>query len=87
MAARPRGVRLYNTFTWWHTASGQARAGRPASYDFPTYLPDYARVSQALSHVPLAGAADSEQVTRHRGAYTLELGAGSAAMLTVRVRG
>jgi hypothetical protein len=35
----------------------------------------------------LAGAADSEQVSRHRGAYTLELGAGSAAMLTVRVRG
>ena len=46
---------LYNTFTWWHTALGQARSGRPASYDFPTYLPDYARVSSALPGVPLAG--------------------------------
>jgi hypothetical protein len=48
---------LYNKFTWWHTASGQPRPGRPPSWDFPTYLSEYSNISQALPQLPLAGPA------------------------------
>ena len=49
---------VYGSLGWYETPAGVAVPGRPASYDFASYLRDYARVSRALPrHVPLVGPA------------------------------
>ena len=49
---------VYGSLGWYETPAGVAVPGRPASYDFASYLPDYARVSRALPRdVPLVGPA------------------------------
>ena len=49
---------VYGTLGWYETAAGVPVPGRPASYDFASYLRDYARVSRALPRtVPLVGPA------------------------------
>ena len=49
---------VYGTLGWYETAAGVPVPGRPASYDFASYLRDYAKVSRALPRtVPLVGPA------------------------------
>jgi hypothetical protein len=49
---------VYGTFAWYKDAAGVAIQGRRHAYDFRAYLPDYARVSEALpKDVPLVGPA------------------------------
>jgi hypothetical protein len=49
---------VYGTLGWYQSPTGVSVPGRPAAYDFASYLRDYARISQALpSGVPLAGPA------------------------------
>ena len=48
---------VYGSLGWYETPAGVAVPGRPASYDFASYLRDYARVSRALPRdVPLVGS-------------------------------
>jgi hypothetical protein len=46
---------LYGAFSWYRTPSGQHVPGRPRSYDFHSYLPDYSHIVAALPNVALAG--------------------------------
>jgi hypothetical protein len=49
---------VYGTLGWYQTAAGVPVLGRPVSYDFASYLHDYATVSRALPRtVPLVGPA------------------------------
>jgi hypothetical protein len=49
---------VYGTLGWYQTAAGLPVLGRPVSYDFASYLHDYATVSRALPRtVPLVGPA------------------------------
>jgi hypothetical protein len=49
---------VYGTLGWYETAAGVPVLGRPKSYDFASYLRDYAKVSRALPRtVPLVGPA------------------------------
>ena len=49
---------VYGTLGWYQTTAGVPVLGRPASYDFASYLHDYAKVSRALPRtVPLVGPA------------------------------
>ena len=53
---------VYGTLGWYQTQAGVPVPGRPASYDFGSYLRDYARVSRALPRdVPLVGPASGAQ--------------------------
>jgi hypothetical protein len=49
---------VYGTLGWYETAAGLPVLGRPVSYDFASYLHDYATLSRALpATVPLVGPA------------------------------
>ena len=49
---------VYGRLDWYTTHAGVGVPGRPARYDFGSYLTDYAAISSALSRkVPLAGPA------------------------------
>ena len=53
---------VYGTLGWYQTQAGVPVPGRPTSYDFGSYLRDYARVSRALPRdVPLVGPASGAQ--------------------------
>jgi hypothetical protein len=62
---------LYGTFGWYQTPAGIPVPGRPASYDFTSYLHDYASVSSALPRtVPLVGpSSGSARWLEGAGAY------------------
>lgn len=62
---------VYGTLGWYATPSGAPVTGRPASYGFGAYLPDYARIASALpSSVPLVGPASGSPVwLSHLGRY------------------
>ncbi len=48
---------LYDKFTWYH-ADGHKMTGRSlATWDFPTYLQEFSRISGALPRLPLVGPA------------------------------
>ncbi|MGH2883611.1 MAG: hypothetical protein ACRDPA_13090, partial [Solirubrobacteraceae bacterium] len=48
---------LYGSFSFYKTAGGRHVNGRPAGYDFSSYLPDFARIAKSLPDVALAGPA------------------------------
>jgi hypothetical protein len=49
---------VYGALGWYSTPAGVPVLGRPASYDFASFLPDYASVAAALPrNVPLVGPA------------------------------
>jgi Glycosyl hydrolase family 79 C-terminal beta domain len=48
---------LYGSFSFYKAANGHPVNGRPAGYDFSSYLPDFARIAKSLPDLPLAGPA------------------------------
>jgi hypothetical protein len=53
---------LYGMLGWYTNSAGVSVLGRPASYDFPSYLRDYAAIAAALPRsVPLVGPASGAQ--------------------------
>jgi hypothetical protein len=53
---------VYSSLGWYETRAGVPVPGRRASYDFASYLRDYARVSRALPQTaPLVGPASGAQ--------------------------
>jgi hypothetical protein len=46
---------LYGTFSFYKNASGRHVTGRSSSYDFSTFVPDFARIAGSLPDAPLAG--------------------------------
>ena len=46
---------LYAAFRWYRTPDGQGVYGRPAGWEFKTFVQEYSRFATALPHVPLAG--------------------------------
>jgi hypothetical protein len=54
---------LYGTFGWYSNAAGVGVPGRPSSYDFKSYLRDYASVVKGLpADVPVIGPASGSSV-------------------------
>lgn len=47
---------LYGTFPWYR-ADGHGVTGRPAGWDVPAYIEDFARIARSLPRVPLAAPA------------------------------